>query len=130
EKVQKSYFQSTTLQERNLKDLMLQGLEQTVDTRLPEVHIHQRFKPFVEDELPALLKDKLGLVAHPYTASDDPVKLPIDQPAVVCIGPEGGFIPYEVDKLIEAGCRPVDLGDRIYRVETVLPLLAGRLYST
>lgn len=129
-RVEKSYWQTPLLSDQQIEEALILGLEQVKDTQLPQVSLRKRFKPFVEDELPALLKDKLGLVAHPYTASDDPVKLPIDQPAVVCIGPEGGFIPYEVDKLIEVGCRPVDLGDRIYRVETVLPLLAGRLYST
>ncbi|MCW8890709.1 MAG: 16S rRNA (uracil(1498)-N(3))-methyltransferase, partial [Sedimenticola sp.] len=113
-----------------IEEALILGLEQVKDTQLPQVSLHKRFKPFVEDELPALLQDKLGLVAHPYTASDEVVKLPVDQPSVVCIGPEGGFIPYEVDKLIQAGCRPVDLGDRIYRIETVLPLLVGRLFSS
>jgi hypothetical protein len=33
-----------------------------------------------------------------------------------------------VEKLLAAGCLPLDLGERIYRVETVLPLLVGRLF--
>ncbi|MCW8945513.1 MAG: 16S rRNA (uracil(1498)-N(3))-methyltransferase [Sedimenticola sp.] len=128
-RVEKSYWQTPLLADQKLEEALILGLEQVKDTQLPEVTLRKRFKPFVEDELPALLHDKIGLVAHPYSASDDPVKRPINQPAVICIGPEGGFIPYEVDKLMLAGCRPVDLGDRIYRVETVLPLLVGRLYS-
>ena len=32
---------------------------------MPQVHIRKLFKPFVEDELPALLEGKRALVAHP-----------------------------------------------------------------
>lgn len=128
-RVEKSYWQTPLLTESQIDQALMAGLEQVKDTRLPQVSLHKRFKPFVEDELPGLLKGQFGLVAHPYSVADSLIELPIDQPALICIGPEGGFIPYEVDKLMQAGCLPLDLGKRIYRVETVLPLLAGRLYS-
>jgi RsmE family RNA methyltransferase len=53
----------------------------------------------------------------------------INEPATLCIGPEGGFIPYEVDKLVEAGCEAVHLGSRILRVETAVPVLVSRLFD-
>jgi 16S rRNA (uracil1498-N3)-methyltransferase len=43
------------------------------------------------------------------------------------IGPEGGFIHYELEKLVAAGCRPVQIGARILRVETAIPFILGRL---
>ena len=52
----------------------------------------------------------------------------LDGDTVLVIGPEGGFIPYEVEKLQTAGCQPVTLGPRILRVETALTSLLGRLF--
>ena len=127
-KVEKSFWQTPWLKPEALRENLTLGLEQARDTAMPEVHIRQRFKPFVEDELPALLAGRPGIVAHPGT--DTPCPTHINAPATLCIGPEGGFIPYEVDKLHEAGCRPVHLGSRILRVETAVPVLIGRLYDS
>jgi len=46
----------------------------------------------------------------------------------LAVGPEGGFIDYEIDKLCEAGFQPVTLGSRILRVETAIPAILGRLF--
>ena len=53
----------------------------------------------------------------------------LNEPAALCIGPEGGFTDYEVGKLEEAGCRSVHLGPRILRVETAVPVLISRLFD-
>jgi RsmE family RNA methyltransferase len=52
----------------------------------------------------------------------------LNQPLTLAIGPEGGFISYEVEKLAEAGFEPVHLGVRILRVETAVAVLIGRLF--
>ncbi|PVY75991.1 RsmE family RNA methyltransferase [Tamilnaduibacter salinus] len=126
-KVDKSFWQTPWLEEDALTDNLVLGLEQARDTVMPSVRIRRRFKPFVEDELPGLLEERPGLVAHPGT--DTPCPRNLTHPATLCIGPEGGFIPYEVDKLTAAGCHPVHLGDRILRVETAVPVLITRLYD-
>ncbi|WP_165856164.1 16S rRNA (uracil(1498)-N(3))-methyltransferase [Marinobacter sp. JSM 1782161] len=126
-KVEKSFWQTPWLQAEHLRENLTLGLEQARDTRLPEVHIRQRFKPFVEDELPGLMARRPGLIAHPGT--DTPCPTHLSEPATLCIGPEGGFIPYEVDKIIEAGAEAVHLGSRILRVETAVPVLVSRLYD-
>lgn len=127
-KVEKSFWQTPWLKPEALRENLTLGLEQARDTRMPEVHIRQRFKPFVEDELPAMLTSRPGLLAHPGT--DTPCPTHINTPATLCIGPEGGFTPYEVEKLVEAGCNAVHLGSRILRVETAVPVLIGRLYDS
>lgn len=124
-KVEKSYWQTPWLSDEHLTENLTLGLEQARDSLMPAVHIRKRFKPFVEDELPALVQGRRGLVAHPGTSQPCPVHL--QEPALICIGPEGGFIPYEVEKLTEAGCEQVHLGPRILRVETAVSAIISRL---
>lgn len=123
-RVEKSYWQSPFLQQ--IDDYIQLGLEQAGDTVWPQVVLKQRFKPFVEDELPALCQDKIALVAHPYAAQRCPAQ--IKQPCVLVIGCEGGFIPYEIELLQKNGCQPVSLGARILRTETAVAHLIGRLF--
>ncbi|HAB91342.1 MAG TPA: 16S rRNA (uracil(1498)-N(3))-methyltransferase, partial [Pseudomonas sp.] len=102
------------------------GLEQARDTVLPEIILAKRFKPFVEDELPAMAANTRGLIAHPGDYPECPRAL--SEPVTLAIGPEGGWIPYEVELLSQAGLNPVQLGERILRVETAVPALLARLF--
>lgn len=126
-KVEKSFWQTPMLEEESIRENLTLGLEQARDTVLPQVHVRKLFKPFVEDELPGLLAGRRALVAHPGSPAACPTQ--VNEPAVLCIGPEGGFIPYEVDKLVSAGCEAVHLGARILRVETAVPVLVSRLFD-
>jgi len=126
-KVEKSFWQTPWLSQDHLRENLTLGLEQAKDTLMPQVHIRKLFKPFVEDELPTLLEGKRALVAHPGMAAPCPTHL--NEPAALCIGPEGGFTDYEVGKLEEAGCQSVHLGPRILRVETAVPVLISRLFD-
>lgn len=125
-RVEKSYWQTPFLDASSIHEQLILGLEQGCDTQLPEVHLHKRFKPFVEDQLPAIIADSRALVAHPYTATACPCQ--IDYPLTLAVGPEGGFIPYEIDLLEKCGFEAVHLGERIMRVETAVPYLLGRLF--
>ena len=125
-RVDKSYWQTPFLQQ--LDQYITLGLEQAGDTISPKIEIYKRFKPFVEDVLPGLITtDCPAYVAHPY--ADMKMPFAIDHPCTILIGPEGGFIPYEVDLLIKNGCQAVSLGNRIIRTETVIPYVLGRLFS-
>ena len=125
-RVDKSYWQTPFLQQ--LDQYVTLGLEQAGDTVAPKIEIYKRFKPFVEDQLPSLISDNCpAYVAHPY--SDTQMPFAIQHPCTVVIGPEGGFIPYEVELLVKNGCQAMSLGNRIIRTETVIPYVLGRLFS-
>ena len=125
-RVDKSYWQTPFLQQLN--HYIELGLEQAGDTATPKIELYKRFKPFVEDILPGLIStDCPAYVAHPY--AEQAMPFAIEHPCTIVIGPEGGFIPYEVDLLIKNGCQAVSLGNRIIRTETVIPYVLGRLFS-
>lgn len=125
-KVEKSYWKSPRLAEENLLQQRILGLEQARDTVLPELHLRRLLRPFAEDELPGILRGTLPLLAHPGVP--DPCPRDPGCPVTLVIGPEGGFIPAEVDLLGRSGCRTVNLGERILRVETAVAALMGRLF--
>ncbi len=54
EKVERDYFDSHVLQEDGYRPLLLEGLQQARDTRVPHVTIHKRFRVLVDDNLDAL----------------------------------------------------------------------------
>jgi 16S rRNA (uracil1498-N3)-methyltransferase len=124
--VEKSYWQTPFLHEDAIREQLILGLEQGCDTHLPRVHLKKRFKPFVEDELPAIIQGTNALVAHPY--SNIPCPRMQQGPISLAVGPEGGFIAYEVALLETAGFTSVTLGERILRVETAIPFLVSRLF--
>jgi RsmE family RNA methyltransferase len=125
-RVEKSFWKSPSLTEESLREALFAGLEQARDTILPEVLLRPLFKPFVEDELPAIVQGTLPLVAHPPASGPCPRN--VAAPVTLAIGPEGGFIPYEVEKLMACGFTPISLGERILRVETAVPALLSRLF--
>lgn len=126
-KVEKSYWQTPNLRPEVLREQILLGLEQAGTTTLPRIEIRNRFKPFVEDELDSLAGKSLRLVAEP--GGSEPVPVALNAAATIVIGPEGGFIPYEIEKLKEQGFTPVSLGPRILRVETAVTVVLSRLYT-
>ncbi len=124
-RVEKSFWASPALAPAALREQLVLGLEQGGDTILPSIMLRRRFKPFVEDELPALLATSRGLAAHPHAAA--PCPRAVTDHVTVAVGPEGGFIQYELDALAAAGCALVSLGPRPLRVEHAVPALLGRL---
>lgn len=125
-RVEKSFWQTPFLQPEAIAEQLILGLEQARDTVLPEVILAKLFKPFVEDQLPAMAANTRGLIAHPGYYPECPRAL--TEPVTLAIGPEGGWIPYEVELLSKAGLQPVQLGERILRVETAVPALLARLF--
>ncbi len=123
-RVEKSYFDSHVLAQ--VEDLLVLGLEQARDTRLPQVAVRERFRPFVEDELERAFPPALRLLAHPAA---ERAASPVEGRIVLAIGPEGGWVPFEVKLLEQHGFEPFTLGPRPLRVEVALPYALGRLVS-
>ncbi len=127
-RVEKSYWQSPLLAPKNLERYLRAGLEQAIDTCVPAITLHRRFRPFAEDHLPQLCKGRHALLAAPEATEAYPA-VP-QEPALAIIGPEGGFIPFETELLTAAGARAVNLGSRVLRVETALQAALGRHLAT
>ena len=116
-RVEKSYWQSPLLEPERIDAALRAGLERSADTRLPSVHLHPLFRPFVEDQLPDLMRNRGCWIAHPGAAHSL-----ADQTSggIVMLGPEGGFVPFEVELAQAQGARPVHIGARILSVDTAV----------
>lgn len=132
-RVDKTWMQSRALDPEVQREQLLLGLEQAGRTQLPELLRFDLFKPMVEDELPHLDLPRPRFVAHPYAATPthqlaaSSAANGIKQSFTLAIGPDGGFLPYEVDKLIEAGFHAISCGPNALRTETALAALWGQL---
>lgn len=129
-RVEKSFFNSSQLQPARIREALLQGLEQAGDTVLPQVSLHPRFRPFIEDEFPALTPGyHLRLLAHPGPTphhNSASTNEPASGEMVLAIGPEGGWVDFELERLQQAGFTPFSLGPRILRVDCAVPALLAR----
>lgn len=124
-RVEKSYFQSPVLLPESIDSALVEGMEQARDTVAPEVLIRPRFRALVEDEVPLLWPDADLLLAHPDGPRLWTLETGAPQRRVVAIGPEGGWVPFELERFAEAGFRRVSLGERPLRVENAMSALVG-----
>jgi RsmE family RNA methyltransferase len=129
-RVEKSFFSASQMAEEKIREALLLGLEQAMDTVLPEISIHHRFRPFFEDLLPEMATGSpVKLVAHPQGDIDLEQTIfpgPAGQ-ALIAIGPEGGWVDFEIDLLREQGFISFSLGQRILRVDTAVPAVLAQL---
>lgn len=125
ERVEKSFFSSKLLKDRQwLKHVRL-GLEQGGRTFLPEVRIHPSFPEFCRDTLRKFSEtNSIRLIASPdSTASLWQTELAQDYPEkriFGAIGPEGGWREEEINQFIKAGFQKISLGPSLLRVENAV----------
>ncbi len=132
-KVEKSFFHSPALQPEKIKARLLEGLEQAVDTRLPSVTIHHRFKPFVEDIVPGLHGQ--GIIAHPGQVKKITEIIPLStqtdsntpENILLAVGPEGGWNKFELNCFVRQGFAAFSMGSRILHVDTAVVALLAQL---
>lgn len=129
QRVQKSYFQTNLLQPEELRGVLLQGLEQAVDTRLPEVLVHDRFKPFIEELIPDIGVDS-RLLAHPDADTDLAglfVRGGIGGSLALAVGPEGGWNDHELRCFLDRGFACFSMGPLILHVDTAVVVLLSQV---
>ena len=126
EKVEKAYWGSALLDEARFRPLLLEGLAQAGDTLLPDIRLCRRLKPFVQDELPTLYPGDRRLLAHPGGATIPSFPPEPEAPAIVAIGPEGGWSDFELALFEEQGFRRLSLGERPLRTDTAVVAILSR----
>ena len=125
-RVEKSFWQTPLLRSESIHEQLLIGLEQGKATQLPSVTFHTRFRPFIEDHPLINHSPALKLIAHP---GDYPKAYSVDKcTTLLAIGPEGGFLNKEVEQFQLRGFKTIQLGERILRVETAIPVLLAKLF--
>ena len=140
-RVEKSFFHTPVLFPEKIAKILIDAMEQAMDTRMPEVLIHHRFKPFVEDVLPTI--EGTGLLAHP--TAEDSLNTVFASIATACnrslsgvrrtktgkillaVGPEGGFLDYECRRFVDHGFHPFTMGPRILHVDTAVAALLAQV---
>lgn len=129
QRVEKSFFGASPVKDGTFSSFLLKGLEQAIDTIMPTVSVHPRFRPFIEDVLPGLTAGR-RLIAHPQGAAGlaGLASSPLGTgPTLLAIGPEGGWLDFEVTKFMESGFEPFSLGPRILRVNTAVPAIIAQI---
>lgn len=152
-RVERNYFDTHVIDPAFFTPLLLEGLQQARDTWLPVVSIHKRFKPLVEDELDALCPPPMRLVADPRSRNgvdaairriardwprgpsvrigppETPLYEPTDRRLLLAVGPEGGWVPFELDLLRAHGFRAIGLGERALRSDTACVALLALVHD-
>ena len=128
-RVEKSFWDAGILKEEEYRPHLIHGLEQAVDTRLPKIKMYRHFRPFIEDVFPDIADDYSSLViAHPDSEQTLPQCLSAGAGKVLyAVGPEGGWVDYEVEKFLTAGMQSFSIGARILKVDTAVVSIHGRI---
>ncbi len=121
-RVEKSYYQSMLLQPENYERFLIEGMSQGMITRMPAVSIHQKFKPFFEDFIRENYTDSeaesLRLLPEPGT--QNPLSSAWNSKAkeiILAVGPEGGWVDFELSLMKDCRFLPFKLSESILRVE-------------
>ena len=130
-RVERDYFDTHVLTEACYRPLLIEGLQQAQDTRVPLVSVHRQFRILVEDRLDDLFRTGVRLVADPSGSTSIANALAgRDGRVLLAIGPEGGWNDFELRLLETRGFTPVGLGPRTLRVDTASVALLSHVHSS
>jgi RsmE family RNA methyltransferase len=132
EKVERNYFDTHILAPETYRPLLIEGLQQARDTRVPVVSIHRQFRVLVEDQLDALFGGGLRVVADPWAATPltEVVRSSTAERTLLAIGPEGGWNAFELGLLNAHGFQPAGMGPRTLRTDTACVALLALAHAT
>lgn len=124
-RVEKSFFHSTLLKNENYFGHILEGLSQGKRTKPPEIYFYKRFKKFFEDtfaqEKTNETKFALKLLAEGSFNNYLTDVLPKTVTNItLAIGPEGGWIPFEIKFMEKHGFIPFKISNSVLRVESAV----------
>ena len=131
-KTERNYFDTHVLEPAHVRAGLIEGLQQARDTRLPQVSVHRRFKPLVEEELDGFGPYAARLAAHPGEGafpSEKLAALPHAARVLLAVGPEGGWTPYELELLAKHGFATVSCGPRSLRTDVACAVLLGLVHA-
>jgi len=128
-RVEKSFWESGILDPLEYRLHLIQGLEQAIDTRLPEIILSRHFRSFAEEKLRGIAGDYSHLLlAHPKADKSLSTCLQGKRGKVLyAIGPEGGWVDFELEKLQQSGMRVFSIGARILKVDTAVIAIHSRI---
>lgn len=129
QRVEKSFYQSPLLQDEKINQNLYEGMMQGENLRLCDVVIHDRFKNFFEDYVSANYDAsylKLCADNHAQNSLDIYVKFPQDN-FLIAIGPEGGWVDFELELIQSRGFKLIALGAYNLRVEFAVNAVLSQL---
>jgi 16S rRNA (uracil1498-N3)-methyltransferase len=132
ERVERDYFGAHIVSAETYRPLLIEGLQQARDTRLPIVSVHKRFKVLIEDEMDGLFEGGLRFVADPAARQsiNEAVKDRGEERVLLAIGPEGGWNDFEMNLLEAHGFRSVGMGPRTLRTDTACIALLALVHDS
>lgn len=124
-RVEQCYFNSSAMADEVIRDNLLEGLSQGKTTRLPKLTLNPRFRCFFEEFLPRRISgqpgESLKLVADVDSDTYINSSLLANRPRIyLAIGPEGGWVPFELEIMQQQGFIPITIGDWPLRVENAV----------